>query len=342
MSLRQEASQRHGLTLLELILALALSVVLLGIIAMAINFQARALDLKRAEVEEAEIARAVLRYIESDLRGAVWESPPTDFSSASALSGLDSTNVDDLLGGNPGDPTNPTSPTTGGTGDGTSAGGDAPANPNTEDIAGTSQPAVRAGLYGNQYELQIDVSRLPRIDEYEAVLAVGSEVAEIPSDVKTIAYFLRQNAGAATGPSSSAGSGLSDSTPDVQEGLIRREMDRAVSLYAATNGQAFENAGQLLAEEVARLEFRYFDGAQWLLEWDSDQLGGLPLAVETMIAIRRADQDPDEMPVDDGPITLDNPYELVYRLVVRIPIAVPLEDETAVPVDDPAAEPVQP
>src|SRR5688500_6057297 len=64
-SLRPETTRRphSGMTLLELMLALSLSVVVMGVIAIVIDLHLRTLDTRRTEVEEAQLARAVLRQM---------------------------------------------------------------------------------------------------------------------------------------------------------------------------------------------------------------------------------------------------------------------------------------
>ncbi len=70
--------------------------------------------------------------------------------------------------------------------------------------------------------------------------------------------------------------------------MVRRELDRAVSQYANEQGrmEQLNQQGELIAPEVVGLQFRYFDGSQWLEFWDSQQIQGLPLAVEVTVAIQ--------------------------------------------------------
>jgi hypothetical protein len=126
---------------------------------------------------------------------------------------------------------------------------------------------------------------------------------------------------------------------DAGAGLVRRELDRAVACWAADIGEVGSStgSGQLLAPEVNYLEFRYFDGAEWLTEWDSEQMGGLPVAVEILVGIDPAGgEDVQSMDIDrlqDLAATDMNDY--VFRLVVRLPVAEPalsseasIEDES--------------
>src|SRR6185369_9218084 len=174
------------------------------------------------------------------------------------------------------------------------------------DATAAGAPAAVAGLYGTAYELQIDVARVPRPDEFAAAIIAGSTV---PSDVKTVYYFL---ANAATGLSAAG-----------QSGLMRSEMNRAAALYASQNGDydIFMRNAESLAPEVVGLEFRYYDGTQWLSEWNSQEMNGLPLAVEIGLIV----VDPlsgNEVAVSgsmfDGTLSNVDP-ELAYFTTVKLP-----------------------
>jgi hypothetical protein len=64
-------------------------------------------------------------------------------------------------------------------------------------------------------------------------------------------------------------------------------MNRAQALYASQNGDydIFMRNAESLAPEVVGLEFRYFDGTEWLSEWNSQEMNGLPLAVEIGVVV---------------------------------------------------------
>jgi hypothetical protein len=206
---------------------------------------------------------------------------------------------------------------------------------NTTDIAGSLQPASVPGLYGNQSELQVDISRLPRVDQYSAVAtdSTQSQVIDIPSDVKTVAYFLQAS------DEADPGAMLSGAAITGVAGLARREQDRAIASWAAEDGglEAGDHSGSLLAPEVNYLEFRYFDGLDWYTEWDSEQMESLPVAVEITIGL-----DPafgvDPATLDAAEITeaaaAEQQQEL-YRMVVHLPVAKPaeLEESTELGLD---------
>ena len=325
-------AKHTGVTLLELILALALSTLILMAVGAAIHLHLRTLDVRRTNVEEAQLARAVLRRMADDLRSAVWYEQ-VEFPS---IAGLTGGAARDSSGDTDSDSPDSNSPSD--TGDSNSSGGassNSGDNDTTgltatideeqlgQDIANSIVPPAVLGLYGNQYELQVDISRLPRLDQYAALMTDDGFAAslDIPSAVKTVAYYLQYPTTVVAAPTNSAPSSM-QSNASGAPGLVRREIDRAVTQWAADNGnlEALNQSGELLAPEVTHLEFRYFDGLQWLLEWDSELQGGLPMAVEIVIAIRSAEstnlQNAEEasfavMPVPD----------LFYRLVVRLPAA---------------------
>ncbi len=84
---------RGGYTLLEVILALALTVVVLGLVGVGIHVHLAVAAKSREQVEEAQLARALLQRIADDLRNAVPFQPPpsssdsgvTDSSGTSSL-----------------------------------------------------------------------------------------------------------------------------------------------------------------------------------------------------------------------------------------------------------------
>lgn len=389
----RQRSARHAITLLELLLALALSGLILYAISIAIDLHLRTLDVRRTNVEEARLARSVLNMIANDLRSTL-RYEEVDLSSIERLAQSSAMGAADNLGaslglpsgaipqvpppagdgggaGGPGgDPGSgggggapPLSGAPGGTGGGgrgggggPSGGGGAPMAPSTSmgpsgfsldtgdmaamepsmytmDLAGAAMLPPVVGLYGNQFELQIDVSRLPRVDEYQMMQMPGDfGLPQVPSDIKTISYFVQDGMTnnsqvteefAPTGP---AAAGLNP----VSTGLVRREVDRSIAQFALNNGlmDSLFRTGDLLAPEINAIQFQYFDGMQWLPFWDSQQMQGLPLAVEIVISIipRNSEQGQSPLPftnIMDAQLSGD---AMIYRLVVGLPLGeLPLE-----------------
>jgi hypothetical protein len=145
-------------------------------------------------------------------------------------------------------------------------------------------------LVGSATELQFDISRLPRVDQYKGMLKSNGELSavDLPSDVKTIAYFIRSQSSADSFADNPSQPGGEASTDGYGRGLMRTELDRAVSAYGETGGSAvdiYSNA-QLLADEVVGLGFEYYDGTtDWPTSWDSSTQG-LPRAIRVWISLQ--------------------------------------------------------
>jgi hypothetical protein len=147
--------------------------------------------------------------------------------------------------------------------------------------------------------------------------------------MKTVAYFL--NDGAATSTIAAAVPAVpavpAGADADDVGGLVRRVLDRATASWAAENGnfELLERGTEVIAPEVVGLEFAYFDGVEWVDQWDSTERGGLPLAVAIAMAVssKRADRR-DETPTSVDIVAAgarDDDNVCIYRLVVDLPMA---------------------
>lgn len=356
---------RQGFSLLEVLLALAISVMLIAAISWAVHMYLHNLNKQQARLERAQVARGVIQMVSNDLRAAIQYKPSdvsglqelmSSQSAAGLIAGLSQEQQDQLgdAGIDPGSLNSGSdgSGTTGGdttggsgtgsgsgagggigggsgtggtggmgAGGGTGAGGMSGGAVNPANNASAATPPERPGLYGTSTQIVIDISRLPRVDQYNPLVASsGSEMNALPSDIKTIGYFVAQQ-----------GSGNAE-----DGGLYRRSMDRAVATFSMNNGGSLDGANQLIAPEVIQLQFRYFDGEGWVDEWNSDEMGGFPSAVEFTIVI-----DPTRSYSDSGQSAaadLNDNVLVRHRSVVHLPLAEIIEDESGT---DPAAGGVQ-
>ena len=89
-SAKDSKCNRSAYTLLEVILALALTIVILGLIGMAMHIHLGVADKSRGQVEEAQLARTLLQHIADDIRNSV---PFTPTSSSGTSSGGTSNGV---------------------------------------------------------------------------------------------------------------------------------------------------------------------------------------------------------------------------------------------------------
>lgn len=318
---------RSAFTLLEVLLTLAMSVVLMTLIGSAFQFYAVDMNVRNMDIQQTQLASAVMQMIEDDMR-ATLHSEPSD------MSGLES-----LLAASFGEEEG-----SGQGGSGGSSGGESEEDLSAAGISMEEEPVEiietttldltsgvavlqTPGLIGNQYQIQLDLSRLPRLEEYVLMLdEMTTDLEDIPSDLKTVSYYVQ---------SDDAMGGVLDSLAELDPeavslnpgGLVRRSLDRAATVEAATMGNlnTLNQTGELLAPEIKGIEFSYWDGLTWQLEWSSDEFGELPLAVQVKIYMidpaLAATQDTDTMSM------LGDESMRTFSHIVRLPMAVPLEQE---------------
>jgi hypothetical protein len=173
----------------------------------------------------------------------------------------------------------------GGSASGSVSGGEADAAP----------AALPPGVYGANSSIEIDVSRMPRPDEY--VIQPGDisrgTLGDMPSDIKTVSYYVQApNSNGVLDPLSGLSSQIASSsataTPAASGGLVRRSLDRAVTQYAYTMGRSDQliRTGEIIAPEILAIEFQYFKAAQgWQTQWDSSAMG-LPDVIKVTLAMQ--------------------------------------------------------
>ncbi len=285
-----ERRNHSAYTLLEVILALALTTVLLGLIGMAMHIHLGVADKSRGQVEEAQLARTLLQHIAEDIRNSV---PFTPTASSGSAAGETSTSSE------PGTSTveasiSPESGTS--TASGTSTTSD-------------SGIVIPAGISGTAQILQMDTSRRVRPIGM-AKPASGDNSLYIPlGDVKTVTYSFGD-------PGTVAPSQRGDVSSDAQSGLFRREIDRPVYVSAMQQGQAdiLTQATAKLAPEVVGVQFTYYDGTTTYDQWDSNTQGGLPIAIKVAIMIRRT-----VAKLPSAGASADNSSFAVYDILVDLP-----------------------
>ena len=303
----------EGYTLLELLLALALTIIVISTIATAIQVNLFSLARAQASIERKQVARSVLAMIGNDIRAAV-QFRAADFSgleeillSQQLVAGVSVIEDDE---------------TTDESTDDDLDNSDQPAL--IEDVAPAEdeeQDDWSIGLIGESNYIWLDISRLPRIDQYHPLIRSAQDDVATGSDIKQVVYYVAQSTGAVqSAVLQSTDSGSSNRN---QKGLFRDEIDRAVVFYQGGLDPATpKDYSQLVATEVVDISFRYFDGTDWQTQWDSTEENGFPTAVEINIAV-------DSTPLaDSGGSNSQNEgrYER-YRSVVHLPLAEIVESE---------------
>ncbi|WDQ19458.1 prepilin-type N-terminal cleavage/methylation domain-containing protein [Rhodopirellula sp. P2] len=323
-------TQRAGFTLLEMLLTLALSVVLMGLISGAINFYAREMDNAEQQFREAQLASALLQLIEDDLRMTLVTRPvSTEALSevlAAAAAPLESLGL--TSGGEESDDSLP------------------PSDPDTlnDDPALMTDSSLvtgvvlqSPGLIGNETQLQIDVSRLPSLEQTaidpDLAITSGVDLLDRPSDIKTVSYFV-QVAGSFGIQDALQKLAASDENATTQPastggGLVRRQLDRAISVQALSTGGSsrLDQTGEVIAPEVVAIGFEYYDGVNWLPQYNTDETGYLPLAIRVRLQLA-----PTAMPgaaSADAASTgsLDLTEGRLFTHVIRLPMSFPEDGE---------------
>ncbi|PNY37479.1 prepilin-type cleavage/methylation domain-containing protein [Rhodopirellula baltica] len=270
--------------MLELLLTLALAIVLMTLVNSAFSFYVKSMDSSDAEMRRTMLANAVMQMIEDDLRATLHPTP------------IDTSALEELLkstassgGGGGGSGQGDSGSTDTGTSDtDTSDPSVSTEETTTEDTTALATNAVvlqTPGLVGNQYQVQIDTSRLPRLEEYIVMMSTDPGVlVDLPSDLKTVTYYVQ---GADAIGIDDQLSKLDGSTGTSSGGLVRRVLDRNVTSFAMTQGSlsALMQTGELLAPEIVAIEFSYWDGMLWQIQWNSDDVGELPLAIKIQMSV---------------------------------------------------------
>ncbi|MDB4393777.1 GspJ family type II secretion system protein [Rhodopirellula sp.] len=315
--------KRHAIrafTLLEVLLTLAMSVVLMGLIGTAFQFYAVDMNVRNMDIQQTQLAAAVMQMIEDDLR-ATLHAEPADMSGLEELLSASLGGEDEEAG-------------QGGSEEDLSAAGISMEEEPIESIETTTLDLTSGvavlqtpGLIGNQYQIQLDLSRLPRLEEYVAMLdETTADLQDVPSDLKTVAYYV-QSDDSTGGVIDSLAELDPDATDLMSGGLVRRSLDRAATVEAATMGNisTLNQTGDLLAPEIKSIEFSYWDGLTWQVEWSSDEFGELPLAVQVRIYM----VDPALAATEDAnTISSLGPDSMrAFSHIVRLPMAVPIETE---------------
>jgi len=233
-----------GFTLIEVVLSLAISIVLMGLLASATQMFLMNLDNERDELERARAARAVLQVMADDFRAAVQYKE------------IDTTALDEAIA---------------------SVEAMLPTG-EEEEVQEEEEPVVveQPGLAGGPDSISLDISRLPRRDQYlPSVDPKSGQIISLPSEIRNINYVV--------GVAEEYG-GQDPVNATRRVGLLRMEFDRAAKRYADEGGGAMPGY-EMLAEEVKQLGFRYFDGESWADTWDTNEMRTLPVAIEITLLV---------------------------------------------------------
>ena len=252
---------RGGFTLLEVLLASTLAIILMAALYVALDVQLRLAAAGRDSIEQATLTRAIVMRLETDLSSGLGPvAPPVDSSARGSGSGMGGGTGATGTGGG----------ATGGTGSGTTGGAtsgtgtDPMADPVVvEEEMMTTTVSFAAGLIGSTDQLVIYAAR---------VSGVGRNIddtgeAPNPADARRVAYWMTDG------------------------GLARQELpwltsDENLNSTGPVIEDGKEERDYVIAEEVTRIQFEYWDGSAWTDVWDGRErntdgitLKGPPMAI---------------------------------------------------------------
>lgn len=278
---------RRAFSLIELLIALALSVVLISAIYSAISLHWRYETLGRERIDRAQVSLAILRRLSEDVGSVMFTVPAAttedeDAASSSTTSSTSSsTNSSSTSSGSTSGAAT-TSTSTGAAAAG--AGSVSSSTGSTTTAAAVVAAPVSLGIVGTADYLQLDVSQ-PQVQDFVTVVD-PSNLADtpqvMPSDLVRITWTLirpNTNESVTTGIQSLI----------INPALVRDVVDRLDESVPTDSSENPSDSGtsiadipdsSILAREVVSLQFRYYDGYSWVTEWDSTEMARLPRAIE--------------------------------------------------------------
>ncbi|MDA7950749.1 MAG: prepilin-type N-terminal cleavage/methylation domain-containing protein [Pirellulaceae bacterium] len=322
-------SKNHkGFTLLEVLLTTALMAILLGGLGMFTATTRKAIATQEKRLAEIQLANKILQRIASDLRSVVIFTPQDPEALEALLSQGSEAEGEAGAEGSETDVSEETA--------------ESSEETDSEETGGQNRI-----FFGSPNKIKIEISRSPRLEEYQSGMQYDQQTGVVSqsSTTKNVAYYLFEEneqielnlSETEYDPEMSQSYGSVGRTDGGDgHGLIRREIDslmhHVIVTSTADSGllQAQEN---YIAPEVTHLAFRYFDGEEWLEDWNSIETKTIPMAVEITIALDPYDEEGDEKKGSRSEEfsryendLLEGPH--VYRLIVHLPTAEPVEEET--------------
>jgi len=278
----QQSLSRSAFTLFEVLVALALSTLLIAAAYAALELYWRLRIASEDEVEQAQVARAVMQRIEADVLATTYQATSAGDTSTQADLSSDDEDAPLVEVIDPADANN---------------GGN-------------------SGLIGDSTSVVLSVS-LPR--SHATYAAVSDGPIGLPtSDLKSVTYLLAGPGMSALAQAVADRFPDSDPSGSTVVGLARIEGDRLMLAQAdaAADVETIASEAQLLAREIKSLQFQYTDGLEWFDSWDSTIYGSLPRAVRITVSFQELESA--AILADSQPAKL---YQLVVVLPPSDPIS---------------------
>jgi len=306
---------RSAFTLLELLIALALSVVLITAVYGAISLFVQVSHSDESNLDRSRLARSVMKLMSSDIQSVLFRPEEIEALEEAAEEGTDTTASSES--------------TTDGTTD-TSTITDATADFDLVTLGGPQAVSNSLGLVGDSTKLMLHTSKPGKHSNYSPI-SVTTGLDQRTSDLVSVSYFLADPNG--IGLSGEVGQLASrEKRTDIEQncvqGLARLEGDRMTLDNADVTADidTMAAAARVLAPEIISLRFEYYDGTTWQETWDSTLMGRLPNAVAIELGFRHPYRIPESLsPHDLTPgerLSFTTVVE-TQRHVVSLPTSIP-------------------
>jgi hypothetical protein len=272
--MRYRGNRRPALTLLEMVLTFAITMLVLLALFMVMQSQYSHLQAGRELIDEAGLARAILTRITTDIAGTLGPVDPRFLPNRILPNNANATPTNGMAA-----VATATAPTTGATA----------AAPTTASSAASATGAApvpyNVGVKGDSRWLVLSVNR-PPMALIASTKAPVYDSSIVSSDLRSLSIWLVEG-----------------------RGLARNEMNAVTGDLAPTAEPNFSDPQQyVFAPEVVDIEFKYFDGTDWQTSWDGGLLGGNdgntpigpPRAIQIKLTMRRG---PPPVPGDDASAT---------------------------------------
>jgi prepilin-type N-terminal cleavage/methylation domain-containing protein len=254
--------RRQAFTLIEVLLAVALTTLLLAALYFTLTLYMDGMQAGRNNIDQAAVVRALFNRMKDDISSSLTLVDPARFRNwAEAMEQAEAAG-----GGAPmsGAAAGAAAGAAGAASGGTGAGGDANEEAGDPEAMGaTITNLIPLGVMGSANELHLYVTKVPA-DALRGALA---------SDIRKISYWM--------GPTTGGLCRVEHGVILSQEGLMPIAPLEDDSLF-------------LVAPEVIGAQFRYFDGAGWFEAWDSSEIGpdqvtpiGPPRAIEIVLLVQQ-------------------------------------------------------
>ena len=285
---------RRAFSLIEVIVALALSVVLISAIYGAISLHWRYETLGRERIDRAQVSLAILRKMSEDVGSVMFSVPKVEETEDSSTSETATEGVTTTT---------------------------------EESTDSTATAAVEApvslGIVGTADSLQLDVSQ-PQVQDFVTVVdpsAPSTTPLPIQSEMVRVTWALvRPNR--SLDPDATGLQSLITNPAlarDVTDRLQESVPDDTASALSTTSTATEIPESSILAREVVALQFRYYDGYSWVSEWDSTEKGRLPRAVEVSMGFLNQEYKP------AGSLNLPGSASMTtIKHVIQVPASTPV------------------